>query len=290
MSTPASPQREAIKLVTLWRAVQGDVFPIDAGALALSWSQQTAPADPIGDLEGQELNGFEGGLFWLPTRKVWALLYQRHDNLPGRTNYTIAHEFGHYVLHRKNQQAFQCSQDATLGASAKALEREADTFASYLLMPIDDFRARVKNQHITLDVLSVCATRYGVSMTAAILKWVEFTDAPVVVVKGSEGMVDWWRASSSAKNYCYGSLRRGMELPANSLASNPVIASSLADYRIGIHHLPGVWFSNMPVREMLISSDQYDMTISVLVLDDGFGARPLDEEPDHDMTTDLPTF
>lgn len=290
MSTPLSPKREAIQLVTLWRAVKGDVFPVNAGALALNWSQQTAPSDPIGDLEAQELNGFEGGLFWLPTRKVWALLYQRHDNLPGRTNYTIAHEFGHYVLHRKQQQAFQCSQDSTLGVGAKALEREADTFASYLLMPIDDFRAQVASQRVTLDVLSACASRYGVSMTAAILKWVEFTDEPVAVVKSSEGMVDWWRASSSAKNHCYSSLRRGMELPASSLAAKPAIAISPADYRVGIDHPPGIWFSHVPTREMVISSDRYDMTISVLVLDGRFGAQSLDEEPDQDMTTNPPTF
>lgn len=290
MSTPLSPKREAIQLVTLWRAVKGDVFPVDAGALALNWSQQTAPGDPIGDLEAQELNGFEGGLFWLPSRKVWALLYQRHDNLPGRTNYTIAHEFGHYVLHRKQQRAFQCSQDSTLGIGAKALEREADTFASYLLMPMDDFRTQVVNQRVTLDVLSACASRYGVSMTAAILKWVEFTDEPVAVIKSSEGMVDWWRSSSSAKNHCYANLRCGMELPASSLAANPTIGISPTDYRVGVDHPPGIWFANVQTREMVIFSDRYDMTISVLVLDGRFGVQPLDEEPDQDMTTNPPTF
>lgn len=279
-----------MRLVTLWQVVKGAVFPVDAGALALTWSRQTSPGDPIGDLEAQELDGFEGGLFWLPNRKVWALLYQRHDSLPGRTNYTIAHEFGHYVLHRRQQQKFQCSQDYILGAGAKAIEREADTFASYLLMPINDFRAQVANQRVTLDVLSACARRYGVSMTAAILKWVEFTEEPVVVVKSSEGMVDWWRASSSAKNLCYTSLRCGMELPASSIAANPGIAISPADYRVGIDHGPGTWFSHVSAREMVISSDRYDMTIAVLVLNGGFGAKPLDEESDQDMTTNPPSF
>ena len=157
-------------------------------------------------------------------------------------------------------------------------------------MPIDDFRSQVACQHVTLDIMSACATRYGVSMTAAILKWVEFTEEPVVVVKSSEGMVDWWRASSSAKKHCYGTLNRGMELPPNSLAADQTMASSFADYRAGLQHAAGVWFQNLPAREMIISSDRYDMKISVLVLDGGFSTQPLSEEPNRDMTTDQPSF
>jgi hypothetical protein len=41
--------------------------------------------------------------------------------------------------------AFRCSQSVTLRLAAKAIEREVDLFASYLLMPIDDFREQVKN-------------------------------------------------------------------------------------------------------------------------------------------------
>ena len=126
-------------MAQLWRAVHGLTFPINAGALAQEWSSNVAPEAPIGELQARELKGFEGGLFWLKERKVWALLYHPHPDLPGRSNFTVAHEFGHYVLHRKLQEAFQCSQSATLGITGARIEREADQFASYLLMPIDDY-------------------------------------------------------------------------------------------------------------------------------------------------------
>lgn len=61
------------------------------------------PEAPIGELQAKELKGFEGGLFWLKERKVWALLYHPHPDLPGRSNFTVAHEFWHYVLHRKSE-------------------------------------------------------------------------------------------------------------------------------------------------------------------------------------------
>lgn len=48
----------------------------------------------------------------------------------GLKNFTIAHELGHWVLHRKS-----------LNKSSKQIEREADKFAVYLLMPENLVRA-----------------------------------------------------------------------------------------------------------------------------------------------------
>ena len=275
-------------MAQLWRAVHGLTFPINAGALAQEWSSNVAPEAPIGELQARELKGFEGGLFWLKERKVWALLYHPHPDLPGRSNFTVAHEFGHYVLHRKLQEAFQCSQSATLGITGARIEREADQFASYLLMPIDDYTQQVQGRRITLDLLGECADRYGVSLTAAILKWLEFTDQPAVAVMGREGMLHWWKASGSAKRYTFGTLQEGMELPSGSLAVSPDQALSTADYRLGVEHPKGVWPIRLPVREMVVLSDRYDMSISLLMLDAPGVEHP--DEPDEDMTTNLPSF
>lgn len=275
-------------MAQLWRAVHGLTFPINAGALAQEWSRHVAPEAPIGELQAQELKGFEGGLFWLKERKVWALLYHPHPDLPGRSNFTVAHEFGHYVLHRKLQEAFQCSQSATLGITGARIEREADQFASYLLMPIDDYAQQVRGRRITLDVLGECADRYGVSLTAAILKWLEFTDQAAVAVLGREGMLHWWKASSSAKKYTIGQLQEGMELPSGSLAVSPNQVFSTEDYRSGLAHPEGVWPIRLPLREMVVLSDRYDMSISLLVLDAPGVEQP--DAPDEDMTTNLPSF
>lgn len=275
-------------MAQLWRAVHGLTFPINAGALAQEWSRHVAPEAPIGELHAQELKGFEGGLFWLKERKVWALLYHPHPDLPGRSNFTVAHEFGHYVLHRKLQEAFQCSQSATLGITGARIEREADQFASYLLMPIDDYAQQVRGRRITLDVLGECADRYGVSLTAAILKWLEFTDQAAVAVLGREGMLHWWKASGSAKKYTIGQLQEGMQLPPGSLAVSPNQVFSTEDYRSGLAHSEGVWPIRLPVREMVVLSDRYDMSISLLVLDAPGVEQP--DAPDEDMTTNLPSF
>ena len=281
------PRAEAIKLTRLWQAVHGHSYPIRAGALAMEWSRQVAPTEPIGEVQAQALNGFEGGLFWLKNRGEWVVLYKPHENSPGRSNFTIAHEFGHYVLHRKRQAQFQCSQDDALGEGAK-IEREADEFASYLLMPINDFREQVASKHMTLDVMGACADRYEVSLTAATLKWLSFTEQPAILVTARDGMILWWRASDSARRAAFANIRSGMELPADSLAVSPSVAVSPQDFRLGVVHGSGVWLQGVEVREMAIMSDRYDMTISLLVFE-----RPgvqHDEEPDSDLTTQAPSF
>jgi hypothetical protein len=286
LSSQPSPKQAAIQLVKLWQAAMGITFPIKVPALAEEWSRQVAPDERIGEIKAANLDGFEGGLFLLPERKVWALLYRKHEDLPGRTNFTIAHEFGHYVLHRKLQNIFQCTQSATLGLEAKRIEQEADQFASYLLMPIDDFRIQIRGTLVTLDILNHCATRYEVSLTAAALKWVEFTHEAIVLVFAREGMVHWWRPSDSARRLVNSKLYPGMEVPLASPAASQSPAFSSKDLRDGIFHSEGVWFKNIAVREMVVLSDRYDMSISLLVLDPP--VIDFEEDDAQDLTTIQP--
>ena len=71
------------------------------------------------------------------------LLFNSPMASPGRIRFTQAHELGHYILHRQMREAFQCSSDDMLDWEEKTIEAQADLFSSYLLMPLDDFRAQV---------------------------------------------------------------------------------------------------------------------------------------------------
>ena len=55
---------------------------------------------------------------------------------------TIAHELGHFVLHRARQGSFRCDKESVhFGLdTAAVIEREADEFASNILMPGDVLR------------------------------------------------------------------------------------------------------------------------------------------------------
>ena len=81
----------------------------------------------------------------------------------GRYNFTIAHEIGHHVLHREhylnardgNETGIMCRE-----VSAKPLvERQADQFASALLMPAEDIARTMQQITAATGEISVRALR-----------------------------------------------------------------------------------------------------------------------------------
>jgi hypothetical protein len=276
---PTTPPAWANFLVRLWGR---DRFPVDVKQIALEYSKTRFAEDPVRTVTAASIPTFEGALMPLFNKGGWAILYNPSISSPGRINYTLAHEWGHYLCHRHQVPGgFECGQSAVLGQASgknRDREREADQFASYLLMPLDDYRAQVGSQEMTLDLLRHCADRYGVSLTAAALKWIEYTSTCAVVVVGINGFVSWCRRSDSAmKSRLF--FPSGMELPALSVAARGDRESPAEGQQLG----PSVW-SRHPVREMAIFADHYEMTISLLVFDP---SAPLpfewDAEPEEDV-------
>ena len=175
-------------------------FPVDVPALALDYSRQCF-ADPVTMVKGGALPGFEGGLFRNRKGKAaWSIVYNDALSVRGRINFVLAHEFGHYLRHRHELDEFMCSQRDMIEWDREDAARETDAnqFASYLLMPIDDFRRQLAGEKITVDILGHCAERYGVSLTAAILKWLEFTEERAVLVIARDRFILWSRSSAPA--------------------------------------------------------------------------------------------
>ncbi len=91
-----------------------------------------------------EIHGdtFEGMLARDPDdHAVWGIAYNGKAR-PERQRFTIAHELGHFILHRNQQPSFNCdSQSVHTGIDGlRQIEREADEFAGNLLMPGDLLR------------------------------------------------------------------------------------------------------------------------------------------------------
>ena len=104
--------------------------------LALWVGSELKCKDPIVEVEAADIRNFEGGLFFVEERNGWVLLYNQSLQSAGRIRFTKAHELGHYLLHRKNQDSFECTQADMVrwGPKEKVMEYQADEFASNLLI------------------------------------------------------------------------------------------------------------------------------------------------------------
>jgi hypothetical protein len=263
-----------------------DRFPVKVGPVALDYSRQAFPDDPIRVVEGDPLGRFEGCLRPIGDGKPgWGILHNTGVS-PGRARFTLAHEFGHYLAHRHlaGTDGFSCSADdiARGQAAGRNIEREADEFAAALLMPFDDFRRQVgARDRADLHLLSACADRYGTSLLATVLRWLAYTERRAVLVVARDGFVDWSRSSEPAlRTGAYLRTRGGppVEVPAGALMGAPDL---LLDMRAGIARGPSVWFGEESV-EMTLVADAYDFTASLILLGDA-ADRPVHEEDEDAM-------
>lgn len=276
MKPPVTPKAWAGRFTHILNASSANSsttrFPVDVGALARDYTQQVFPDEPITVVQGEKLGRFEGSLRLVrPGGSEWGILYNTGVS-PGRARFTLAHEFGHYLLHRHfaGRDGILCSTDdiARGQVGGVNIEREADDFAAALLMPLDDFRRQITpNALADLHSISACANRYGTSLISTVLKWLSYTERRAVLVVARDGYVDWSRSSEAAlKTGAFLRTKSGspIEVPAESLIANP---DPLVDMRAGITQRPSVWFG-LESREMTLVADAYDFRASLILLGD----------------------
>lgn len=284
MTEDRSARRWANDLTILLNKVLGsDRFPVDIPLVAKEYSRQKYPDDPVALVVGDSLPDFDGALMRAPPgKKGWGIIYSTSIASKGRVNFTLAHEFGHYLMHRvKKPGGLRCGQQDVVRWDSEygQIEHQANVFAANILMPLDDYRRQVDpRSKVDIDALTQCAERYKVSLIAAALQWLKYTERRAVLVVSRDGYILWARSSDPAlKTRAYFRTSSGpIEVPAQSLVGRQDLS---ADVRTGIDLPAGVWF-NEPVREMTIFAEQYDFAVSLLMLSND--PPPFEERRDED--------
>lgn len=247
-------------------------FPVDVVTLAKDAADQNQWTDPITEVQAADLRNFEGALFPADEKRRWLLLYNSKLTSPGRIRFTQAHELGHYMLHRLQKDEFSCSTDDVnnRGQDEADMEFQADAFAANLLMPLDDFRVQMDGA-ADLNTLGACASRYGTSLTATVLRWLKYTDKKAVLVVHRDGFMDWSFSSTPAAR-CgafYKTRQQLNEIPSQSMAANETVPHE----RTGVEVAARTWFPHAPsdlsIQEMKITAAEYDAVMTLLVLPRG---------------------
>ena len=261
MTEPTTPAGWGIQLSKLW-ILSGQAFPVDVKLLALEVTKQRF-ADPVGVVKEHGVAGIDGMLS-RRARGDWCISYDADGVVPGRINFTLAHELGHYFCHRQHQAEFQCGQGAMLdyyGEAFRQMEKEANVFASYLLMPATDFRQQIDGETVTLELLGEVADRYQTSFTATALRWLEITEEAAMLVVARDEFVCWSYPSTLARK------RRAWLAPGTPVSDSALDRLKSAANPAGNTwcRVPaGVWHPSMDAEECVIVSDQFELTIFLL--------------------------
>lgn len=138
-----------------------------------------------------------------------------------RRRYSIAHELGHFEMHRIGSSLSLCTERDIIDSGtkiSKCREQEANAFAASLLMPKQFFAPMCYNVDPTLDAVSELARIYSTSLTATGIRYTQFTREAAVLVFSQAGAVKWF-SGSDAFNSLELFLPQGERLDKGMLAS-----------------------------------------------------------------------
>lgn len=143
-------------------------LPIDVEAIAKSLGLKVIPYDL-----GEGVSGL------LAIQEGVGTIGYNPKEVPVRIRYTIAHELGHFDLHRGKSDLFVDKQliyrSLQSGDTPEKLqmEQEANMFASALLMPSNLLRKHVERANLDLasdDAIKQLAEKFDVSTTAMAIR------------------------------------------------------------------------------------------------------------------------
>ncbi|SRR6266851_702478 len=125
-----------------------------------------------------------------------AVISVNSSRIETRQRFSLAHEIGHWQRHRGRILFCTPKDIGNPERSANDAERQADRYASDLILPPYLLRPRLENlQRLELAPLHKIAAEFNASMTATLLKIVAMNMFPIVVVCHRRSGRRWFRRS-----------------------------------------------------------------------------------------------
>ncbi len=264
---------KAATRILAWLNATGRLtLPID-----LDLVRQMLPETPFGRgsviKEPADLtwNASEGALVRNPDNECEWGIFVNPKARPERRRFTIAHELGHFILHRASQTRFQCDKESVYSGieSLKQIEREADDFAGNLLMPGDLLRNRIAGKRIDFHLIGELAREFGVSLESMSIRIMKYTEQRAMLVYWDHGFLKYQWPSSEAR-------KSRVRLHKTGDPQEPLIGTLAADDSVeqewdGVDMPARVWCASeaedITLRELKHSYPGGNRVLSLLMLE-----------------------
>ena len=213
-----------------------------------------------------ETDGVEGMAQCLPSGGALIIVNNKIDNA-GRRTFTAAHELGHVLLHIQacKKQDFECSNKTM--KSKDPYEKEANQFASSLLMPKAIIGKRIILEGMSWRLIQAIMNECGTSLEATARRVVSISDEQCALVIHKNG--EMWRPIKSKPFESAGffirkapfckELDTSEDLPSNQLFDE-LWECEPSDWGITGKDLPG------EILYHSIHNKEYDRTMSLIVI------------------------
>ncbi len=271
-AAPLNSFKAAAKILTWLDAMGSLTLPID-----LELVRQMLPDTPFGrgtsikEPANLTWNASEGALVRNPENHAEWGIFVNPKARAERRRFTVAHELGHFVLHRATQATFNCDKESVYTGidTLKAIEREADDFASNLLMPGNMLRDRIDGKRIDIHLLGALAKEFGVSLEAMCIRLVKYTEQRAVLVYWDNGFLKYQWPSGESR-------RTRVRLRKTADPQEPLLGTLAADEEIaqewdGVDMPASAWCtseaSDIRLRELKHTYANGNRVLSLLMLE-----------------------
>ena len=152
----------------------------------------------------QGLLVLDGGLIGAEARLLHngtsGIIRVKSNGNSSRRRFSIAHELGHWILHKNTTILDFCQsiEEGALTNKTTPLEIEANSFASELLMPRFLFAPLCNQVEPNLNEIKQLSETFDTSLTSTALRFVESTNEKcfIVISKGQE--ILWWQKNQKS--------------------------------------------------------------------------------------------
>lgn len=203
----------------------------------------------------------------------------------GRKRFAIAHELGHFQLHTSSQLIFCSETDMFVWREDKLQEREANEFASSLLMPEHIFIRYRKLEQPNLNTVLELAGEFRTTLTATALRYVQLSIEPCAVVISKDRTIKWYKRSDDFEFH----VRVGETLSPFCYASNFYKETSMPAIPEKVPAdawLAGEIDPEAEIFEHSLPIPSYNVVLSLLWINEEIGrsSRQYDSDDEFDLT------
>jgi Zn-dependent peptidase ImmA (M78 family) len=228
--------------------------------------------------------------FLMRVGETFGIQYATHIANEGFIRFTVAHELGHFFLPGHPLKLFPngngLHQSRSGFISGDPLERQADHFASALLMPEKMFVQEMNRSGQGFAAVQKLATLCKTSITATAIRLAKFTEDAVAVIVSSGDRIDYFSISDRIRDLRGITwIRKGDALPPESttaLFNEDQDNVDSAETQEGTSFLDE-WFDGAPQIEMnedVIGLGSYGKTLTVLFTDEELEDQEAEDDDD----------
>jgi len=146
---------------------------------------------------------------------------------PGRKRFAIAHELGHFELHKAKDQIANCTDEMFLSwYKSRPEEPEANVFAAEILMPGEIFKKHSNLASPNFDEIRNLAETFRTTITATAIRYIEHTHHPCTLIVSESGIIKWF---IHGQNFPYRTIAPGAKVSKYSCANDYFTSQQVPD-------------------------------------------------------------